>query len=353
MAKHKIKEVIESLGELKDERKRKLQALSIVQHREQTSGKKFPSTIRKQCDEWAQDVLGWKGYAPWLYVYASVAGEFKEGWIPDNYYGKVVLPIINGDFRKISDIKTLSKRLFNSENFPDLAYSINGQFYTKKYTPIDHNSLKEILFENGAKEIVFKQENSRQGKGISIVDLSSFDGNALNGLGNGVFQKYIVQNEMFSQISPRAVASLRLTSLYESDGHCSIRAAYLRTGSGDDEYVKSASHIRVPIHIETGEFSDTGYTTKWTPLDRHPDSGFLFAGKMIPEYSKCVGVVKEIHQNFPYAKCIGWDVIVDSDGEVQIMEWNARHNDIKFSEAVDGPCFADLGWENLWKTKQL
>jgi hypothetical protein len=33
------------------------------------------------------------------------------------------------------------------------------------------------------------------------------------------------------------------------------------------------------------------------------------------------------------------------------MEWNGWHNDIKFSEAADGPCFADLGWQNLWRLK--
>jgi hypothetical protein len=31
------------------------------------------------------------------------------------------------------------------------------------------------------------------------------------------------------------------------------------------------------------------------------------------------------------------------------MEWNGTYNDIKFSEATQGPCFADLGWERLWK----
>jgi hypothetical protein len=30
---------------------------------------------------------------------------------------------------------------------------------------------------------------------------------------------------------------------------------------------------------------------------------------------------------------------------VQVMEWNGFHNDIKFSEATQGPCFADLGFQ--------
>ena len=51
----------------------------------------------------------------------------------------------------------------------------------------------------------------------------------------------------------------------------------------------------------------------------------------------------------PYARCIGWDVTVDSEEKVNLMEWNGEHNDIKFAEATQGPCFLGLGWEELRK----
>jgi hypothetical protein len=35
------------------------------------------------------------------------------------------------------------------------------------------------------------------------------------------------------------------------------------------------------------------------------------------------------------------------------MEWNAEHNDIKFSEATQGPCFADLRWDRLVPQRRL
>lgn len=48
-------------------------------------------------------------------------------------------------------------------------------------------------------------------------------------------------------------------------------------------------------------------------------------------------------------RCIGWDVTLDDQENVRIMdmEWNAGHNDIKFSEATQGPCFSDLHREWL------
>jgi hypothetical protein len=76
----------------------------------------------KACDEYAGDVLGWRGYAPWLRVYAAVAGEFTEGWIPDNYYGKIVLPAVQGPYGEVSKLKPLSRRLLQSDLLADVAY---------------------------------------------------------------------------------------------------------------------------------------------------------------------------------------------------------------------------------------
>lgn len=43
---------------------------------------KMDGHVFKLCDDYALDVLGNRRYAPWLYLYAAVSGEFKEGWIP-------------------------------------------------------------------------------------------------------------------------------------------------------------------------------------------------------------------------------------------------------------------------------
>src|SRR5690625_1937623 len=69
---------------------------------ESTKGR-LPDHLRSQADEYAVDVLGSKRFAPWLYVYAATAGEFREGWIPDNYYMSVVLPAIEGRYAGLSD----------------------------------------------------------------------------------------------------------------------------------------------------------------------------------------------------------------------------------------------------------
>ena len=112
-------------------------------------------------------------------------------------------------------------------------------------------------------------------------------------------------------------------------------------------HIKSESHIRCAVDLASGKLSNIGYDTSWKTLKQHPDSNFRFAGQTIPKFEKCISIVKMLHDQLPFIKCIGWDIVIDSQESIYVLEWNGLHNDIKFSEATQGPCFPDLDWENI------
>lgn len=165
-----------------------------------------------------------------------------------------------------------------------------------------------------------------------------------------MFQDFISQHEFFAEFHRDSVATLRLTTVVERGGQASLRAAYLRLGAGRETHVRSASHLRIPICATTGKLFAEGYTVNWERIAAHPDTGIPFEGKTIPNFEACVKLALELQAKVPFAGCVGWDMALDTDGRPIVMEWNGAHNDIKFSEATTGPCFTDLGWENLWKT---
>jgi hypothetical protein len=305
-----------------------------------------PAASIKLSNDYAVDVLGHKHFAPWLYVYCAVSGGFREGWIPDNYYGSIVVPALKGFYGKISSLKPLNSAFFKSDVFPDIAAFVNGIFLDRDYQQIAPANIKKILFAN-AGTVVFKLDNSLQGKGIYFFSEKDFDVNRVWQLGNGVFQGFIQQHQLFSAFAEKSVATLRITSVFQDDGEISVRACYLRFGNGDDTHVQSSSHIRVPIDTKTGGFNEKGYLNSWLETDAHPTSKQTFAGNNVPAFSKCISTVKDLHRKVPYVRTVGWDVTVDQTENVKVMEWNGEHNDIKFSEATQGPCFSDLGWEKL------
>jgi hypothetical protein len=224
---------------------------------------------------------------------------------------------------------------------------VNGLFFTPDWQVLPANAAKDFIFAGGGR-VVFKADNSFQGKGIWFMDAAGFDMGTVQRIGNGVFQSYIEQHDFFEEMMPDSVATLRMTSVM-SDTGVSCRAAYLRVGRGKDTHVKSSSAVKIAVDLASGELRERGYLPNWRSCERHPDTGVVFAGRVIPRFADCVALVEQLHRAIPYVRSVGWDVVVDKDGEVRVMEWNGEHNDIKFSEATAGPCFADMGWEKLWR----
>ncbi|MCA0932448.1 hypothetical protein LCM02_08295 [Lutimonas saemankumensis] len=319
----------------------------VLESIELDKGKTDPKLINLSND-YALDVLGWKGYAPWLYVYSSIAQTFKNGWIPDNYYGHVVVPKMKGNYGEISEYRALTNSLFKSLDFPDILYKTNGLYLSPEYQVISEKSVMEFLFKD-SEIVVFKKDCGGQGKNVIILKKKDFNISKLEKLDNGVFQKYINQHSFFKEIMPNSVATIRITSVINDEGIVSVRACYLRVGRILDTHVRSNTHIRIPIHPLTGALDKYGFSTDWIHSENHPDTEFVFNNKRIPNFKKCIDTAISLHKMVPFSRIIGWDMIIDEYNSVKVMEWNGSYNDIKFSEATQGPCFSDLGWENLWK----
>lgn len=323
------------------------QAQAVLRAVESQRGPTDRTAVR-QADEYAREVLGNARYAPWLHVYAAVAGSFREGWIPDNYYGLVVDPSKSGEAAKVALVKSFTNRILNTEALPDLGYVIDGIYYTRDYQPASQEALADVLFARDART-VFKADNSYQGRSVTFMTRADFLATDRRPLPDGVFQAPIHQHDFFAAMSPRAAATLRITTARERDGAISVKAAYLRLGRATDEIVASRSHVRVAVDVAHGTLDQTGYLHDWRRTDTHPDTGFRFAGQAIPHFDEAAQLCRSLHGSCPHMPCLGWDLCIDQQGRPQIMEWNARYNDIKFSEATMGPCFRGLGWENLWK----
>ena len=345
--KTQVKKTLETLKNSRYHWLHRFEAKRILSNLEKTKGKTDRSAI-KASNEYAADVLGWSGYAPWLYVYSSLSGSFKEGWIPDNYYGKIVLPAINNKIGEVSDVKTVTNVIFRSESIPDIGCFANGLFFSDQFCVVDDEQIGKYLFSKSDK-VVFKIDDSSQGRGVYFFDRESFDPLAVRNLGNGIFQKYIIQHEFFEALVPSSVTTLRITTVLENGGDVSVRACFLRVGRLDDTHVKTTTLVRIPVDPETGDLGPFGYLPTWLSIEKHPDTNYVFSGKTVPEFNACRETVVELHKSMPYVRCIGWDVCVNNDNVVNVMEWNGSHNDIKFSEATQGPCFSDLGWERLWR----
>lgn len=298
------------------------------------------------CLEYALDVFKSKIYSPWLMTYCAWNNEFKEGWIPDNYYGEYVVPELKGHYGQICNRNAFITKLLEDENSSDLCYYVNRLFVDTSFNKINESDLKSFLFNENDK-IVFKIENSLQGKGVYFFTEDDFDLRKVKQLGNGVFQKFIKQHKFFNNFGNKAVSTIRLTSVSTDYGEFQVRAGYLRFASKDDTHVISARQMRIPINTESGKLYELAFHPKSESTKNLPGLNFEFANKELPNFEHCKQEIQKFHSKIPFIRCIGWDLIIDDQNEVQIIELNGGHNAITFSEIIYGPCFTGLNWEGL------
>ena len=338
-----LKSCFDSAHNLYHQKVEETKAQSILKQVETVKGP-LAKSVAKRCDAYASEVFGRKYYSPWLYVYSAVFGTFEEGWIPKNFYEGVLHDKICGHYMGVAGLKPLNRAIFRSDCFPDLAGYANGSFFNAGYQHVAPEQVEGILFRENEK-VVFKLDDSHDGLDVFILDRLSFDLERIRELGNGIFQSFIKQHELFNAFANRSVATLRLTTCMDDQGAVTPRACHLRLGTGSDTHVQTPTQIRVPIRLESGRFFDVGYSSHWLEIDAHPTSGEAFSGKAIPSFQACVDLVVELHRKVPFVRCVGWDVAVDAMGQPRIMEWNIGYNGIGFDQASQGPCFADLHWE--------
>ena len=251
------------------------QAKQVMRLLQKKYGPPDPANL-KLADTYARDVFGDAVYAPWLRVYAAFSGTFKEGWIPDNYYGGVVVPSMKGGYGRISNLKPMSRVIFGGDAFPDIAYFANGLFFTDRNVVVPEQELEHVVFRESDK-VVFKLDGSAQGKGIHFFDRQSFDCGLIKSLGNGVIQRFIVQHPLLSAFAPNSVATLRLTTAVDDLGRTSLRAAFLRLGRARHTHISVDDEVCVPVDLVTGELAQQGLLTDWGATREHPDSKIGFA----------------------------------------------------------------------------
>jgi hypothetical protein len=274
------------------------------------------------------------------------AGEFKEGWLPDNFYLRIVLPVIQGRAREFARFKTLTRRILNTDLLPDVAYHVDGNWLDTQGRSVEPRHVPDLVYQSGPR-VVAKADASAQGRGVTVFTQGRDDILALTGTGDYVIQRFVTQAPFFARFNPASVATLRITTVKVGTEPAGTRAAYLRLGRSDTDTILAASNVRVPIVDRRGTLAEIGSPPTWERLTAHPDTGEAFAGAVVPAFEKARAACEGLHDRLPQVTIIGWDVTIDAEERIQILEWNSVHPGIRFSEMTVGPSFADLGWERL------
>jgi hypothetical protein len=302
--------------------------------------------LRRTVDDYAQEELGDRRFAPWLRTLATFHGELVPGWIPDDYFALVALPEISTRYHGLGSARSLATRILRTDILPDLVYRVSGRWYDPEGNVVPETAVHDRVFESGQVAYV-KSERSRQGRGVRRITPETYESVLPSFTGNVVIQRGIVQGPFFDALSPGCTATLRLGTAVAAGEDPHLAFATLKVGTGSAQHIRTADGLHIPIHLETGRLADLGVLGHWSLVHSHPDNGTVFGGLEVPGLLDAIDVCLRLHRSVPQFGLIGWDIAINTAGHPELMEWNTGHVGIMVPQLLIGPVLRRLRLERL------
>jgi len=178
------------------------------------------------------------------------------------------------------------------------------------------------------KTVVVKPVRGSEGRGIYTFEspIKGLDQNALFSRlrGQRLILEEVISHGVLSEFNPSSINSVRVVTLL-SRGRAKIKAASLKMGTGStftDNF--SSGGIHAGVDVETGIVLTCGVNKNREKFSEHPSSGKRIIGYSIPLWNDIVGKVLDAARIVPEVRYVGWDVTIDEEGRVLLIEGNDR-----------------------------
>lgn len=243
---------------------------------------------------------------------------------------------------------------FSDKNFTDLLFAdvLRPQCVVRYeeglFLDCNYNIVSvEEAFRLCAKyeELVIKP-SARSGGGKGILFFNPQNGGmddfcaCFNNKKSYIVQELIKQNSVLSHLHPNSLNTIRLVTLLWK-GEVLLVSSFIRMGVGDSK-VDNAHAGGLFCGIEPdGSLQTKAVDYNFNVYTKHPN-GAVFKGFVIPNYDKCVEMVKKIAPRMArIAKMISWDVAINEAGDPVLLESNMMYNGVDAPQIVTGPIFGN------------
>jgi hypothetical protein len=220
-----------------------------------------------------------------------------------------------------------------------LGFIFNGLYYPLSNGVQGHDFFGEL---QSRQRLMLKQIDGDGGLGIFRIDYdngnfiinnkpSSFEdvNKLVKSLDRYFISDVITQTGYASKIYPRTVNTVRFVTMMSPETKEPFIAAVAhRIGNNGSFPVDNCAKGGFTARVcpETGTLSKAITTKVYTKdlnwITHHPDTGSPIEGVVIPNWDKIKNKILDIASLFPFLPCVGWDVVIQEDSQMYILEGN-------------------------------
>ena len=256
---------------------------------------------------------------------------------------------LNGLYSGIIDNKVYLPYLFKDypEHIPTIYFFKDDLGFLPLVQRGNHTrlSIQEFLdFVKIEKVLVLKHIGMEVGRGFMLLEYEEgiFFVNKkecgleelkslLDSLDNYIVQAYVKQHSFFSSINPTSLNTLRFLLVYSKSAKGFVLArCFQRFGCNGNvvDNLGSGNGLLVYVDVNKGVYENFGVANIENKGDVfvegivHPNSGFVFKGKSIPQFIETRDKVVEMMDSVSFLKFVAMDVAITEDG-FKIIETNS------------------------------
>lgn len=295
----------------------------------------------------------WKPYCrvstDWARYYLFLTGKFDPRFIPNDLQHTKIDQHFNA--RKLG-------YGFNDKNYYSLIFpgikqpktvirKIGGLLFDEEYRLIDFEKAK-LLLAARPEVIVKPSQDSGGGRDIHFYN-TQIDADKLKRVlldkkeKNIIIQDILKQHPEMAKMHPQSLNTVRIYTIMIDNIVYPLSASF-KMGANESRIDNVTRNSGIIAGIkEDGSLMEHAYFDLFSgkTTDRHPQ-GMLLSEIKVPSFNKMLDTVKRAAQYIGNFKLVGWDLSVDEDGDVVLIEANMRKGDIGPIQCLHGPFFGEL-----------
>lgn len=326
----------------------------VIRCRRITRDEQLPSDFYRKFRK--EVVPYWKkyGFRPkpcWYKLFYAYSGTIDPRYIPDDIHHKYIVPYFD-DVRciRVMEDKNLHSLVFPGVKRPETVFKhVSGIFCEDDFSPLDRAEAYARCLREG--QYILKPTRDT-GEGLDIRFFSSEDGEEeISALLRSydridyIVQKILVQHPDLARLNPGSVNTIRIVTVMHNN-EVTLMSPVVRIG-GEKSRVDNVSRggYQTVIHPD-GTLNKVAFTHRGGKIAHvlQTDGGVRFEDCAVPCWDKVCETTKQLAIHLPHLKLIGWDLSVDENGDVVLIEFNC---DFGSNQETSGPTFGDMTEEIL------
>ncbi len=202
-----------------------------------------------------------------------------------------------------------------------------SEFIQRKWMVVSPNvSFDDFVAFISQRDVILKPQSGTRGNGIrKILHDDNVDHDTLykECLHDGTLIEECIVGHPAIQIFHEASLNTIRVVTFRTPKAIVVIGAFMRVGRGGHVFDNAhAGGIFSQINVESGIIESNGIDVDGNEYERHPETNHQFKGVQIPQWNDCKEACCKAAAKYDDVIVVGWDVCVNRDGKVEIVEGN-------------------------------